>query len=114
MAGVVMLTIKACDIDGNVKDMRDVQAYELAKLHPELQATVLAAGAEMTSRLLPDGDPDIEFASQITVNVLPDDENNYGGHAIVRAIFFQPREQVEAREDLSDLEWTPDHYEIIY
>lgn len=89
-----------------------IDGAALKSISPELYDAVMQVNAEPTSRLLPDGDDRVEFAQQVQFVV---DETVEGdAHlALCRAIFFQPRAEVETREDLSDLKWVPDHYEIV-
>lgn len=95
---------------------RELTREELVKISPALLADVESVNAEPTNRLLPDNDDRVEFSQQVRFQ-MEDPDTDAGDEwptALCRAIFFQSRSEVETREDLSDLQWIPDHFEIVY
>ncbi len=86
---------------------------QIKAISPELHAALLKLNAEPTGRLLPSHDDRVEYKQELLF-LVNENESNWDCHtATAAAIFYQPKSEVETREDLSDLDWTPDHFVII-
>lgn len=106
--GKQMIVVAADKIANVPARMTDEQ---LRAVSPDLYQLVMKQPALMTGRILPDNDDRIEFKQDARFHV---DEGDGDIHsAVVAAVFFQPKEDVEANEDLSVLEWVPSHFEIV-
>jgi ribosomal protein S4E len=56
--------------------------------------------ATATCRVLPDGDERVEFAGFVEYE-----------DVLYKEIFYQSKEDLREINELSDLDWVPDHYE---